>query len=90
MRGLLPHPTLVDTAERARFVDEVIQCYVAWREQCDAVRMGYESWCSGAGQERTIRFALYKMAVDREESAAKLYADSIGRLRRFLWPQLEP
>jgi hypothetical protein len=81
---------MVDTEGGARLVDEVIERYVAWREECEAVTAGYEAWSSGAEGERTIRFAAYTVALDREECAAGLYAESIGRLRRLLSPHLEP
>jgi hypothetical protein len=89
MSGVLFHQTAVDTAGGAQLLDEVIACYVAWREECGTVRARYEAWRSGAEEDR-IRFAVYNMAVDREEYAATLYAESIDRLRRFLWPHLEP
>jgi hypothetical protein len=44
-------------------VDEVIERYVAWREECEAVRAGYAAWSSRAEGERTIRFAVYNAAV---------------------------
>jgi hypothetical protein len=90
MRGVLPHRRVTDAVGGARLVDEVIDRYVAWREECEAVRAGYEAWSSGAEEEGTIRFAVYNMALDREEWAAGLYAQNTQRLRRFLWPDLEP
>jgi hypothetical protein len=90
MSGLLAHQTMLDTAGGVQLVDEVIERYVAWREECEAVRAGYEAWSSGAEEERTIRFAVYNEAVDREECAASLYAESIGRLRRLLSSHHEP
>jgi hypothetical protein len=90
MRDVLPDRAVVDAPGGARLVDEVIGRYVAWREKSETVRAGYVAWCSGAEAERTIRFAVYNLAVDREEWAAGLYAESIERLRRFLWPDLEP
>jgi hypothetical protein len=88
--GLLPHRATVNAAGGARFVDAVIEGYVAWREECETVRATYEAWRSGAEAERTIRFAVYNSAVDREEWVARLYAESIERLRRFLWPDAGP
>jgi hypothetical protein len=40
MSGLLPHQTVIDTAGGAELVDAVIVCYVAWREECEAVTAG--------------------------------------------------
>jgi hypothetical protein len=75
------YQAVIDTARGARLVDEVLRCYVAWRNECETARAGYEAWCSGAEEERTIRFAAYNAAVDREERAARCYAESIDALR---------
>lgn len=80
----------VDTPPRVRLVDEAIEHYVAWREECAAVRAGYEYWSHESGADRMMWFAAYKAALDREECAAELYALSVRRLGRFLWPGSEP
>jgi hypothetical protein len=77
---------LVDLARGAWLVDEVIDCYVAWREECETVWTGYEAWQSAAEDERPLRFAVYNMALDREERAASDYEESLDRLCRSLWP----
>ncbi len=84
MSGLLIHETGADTAARTRLVDEAIERYVAWREECEAARAGYEAWSGATGTERVLRFAAFNAALDREECAAGLYAASIRRLSRFL------
>jgi hypothetical protein len=54
----------------ASVVDEATEHYVAWREECAAVRAGYEYWSRGSGADRTMWFAAYNAALDREECAA--------------------
>jgi hypothetical protein len=53
-------------------VDEATERYVAWREECAAVRPGYEYGSRGSGADRTIWFAAYDAELDREERAAEL------------------
>lgn len=67
-------------------VDDTIDRYVDWREACRTVRTRYERWSGAPMGERTERFAAYHAALDREEGAAQLYADSLARLTRVLWP----
>jgi hypothetical protein len=90
MSGLLIGQTEVDTAAGARLVDEMIERYVGWREECEAVRAAYQSWSSETGPERVLWFAAVNAALDREECAARLYAACITRLSQFLWPNPAP
>jgi hypothetical protein len=85
----LPAPA-IDTAMRDRLVDEAIESYVEWREECATVGVAYRCWSGERGIERTMSFAAYAAALDREECAARVYADAVGRVRRFLWPEIEP
>jgi hypothetical protein len=90
MSGLLIPQTEVDTAGGARLVDEMIERYVAWRAECEAVRAAYQAWSSATGPERALWFGAWNAALDREQCAAGLYAACITRLGRFLWPDPEP
>jgi hypothetical protein len=75
---------------RDRLLDEAIESYVEWREECATVEAAYRCWSSQRSTERTTSFAAYTAALDREECAARVYADAVGRVTRFLWPDLEP
>lgn len=88
MSNLLLDGAPVDTAASTRLVGETIERYVAWREESAAVRAGYDQWLSAARAERAFCFAAYGAALDREECAARLHADSVKRLNRFPWPDL--
>ena len=61
---------------RARAVD----AYVAWREECVAVRTAYLAWRRARGAEAALAFDAYKAAVDREEVAAQAYAALMRRV----------
>ena len=65
--------------KRQNTVDLALDAYVAWREECAAVRAAYLTWTwSGAG-EAAPAFDAYAAALDREELAATLYADLARR-----------
>lgn len=66
-------------------VDGVLGMYVEWREATDAVADTYGRWCVAPGGEEAARFAAYLAALDREQSAAGVYAESINELERQLW-----
>jgi hypothetical protein len=75
---------------RDRLLDDALESYVEWREECATVEVAYRCWSSECSTERTMSFAAYAAALDREECAARVYADAVGRVKRFLWPDLEP
>lgn len=62
-------------------VDEFIDSYVWWREECAAVRDAYERWASSSPPDRELAHAAYRAALDREESAARVQS---GRAERVL------
>jgi hypothetical protein len=70
-----------------RLVDEIIDLHLDWREEAAAVADAYESWAGApAGEERRC-FAVYTAALDREEAAARNYADVLANGERLsqLW-----
>ncbi|HEX3804320.1 MAG TPA: hypothetical protein VHV75_15900 [Solirubrobacteraceae bacterium] len=60
-------------------IDELIECYVSWREECHAVHQAYELWVDSTRALEWLTYARYVAALDREERAARAYADHIGR-----------
>ena len=90
MSGLLTPETEVRTAAGNRLVDEVIDRYVAWRAECEAVSAAYQVCSSETGSERVLWFAAFNAALDREECAAEVYYACITRLSWFLWANPEP
>lgn len=59
-------------------VDHLLELYCAWRTECAAVRTAYERFATAERSERSLAFAAYEAAVDREESAADVYADQVA------------
>jgi hypothetical protein len=60
---------------RPELVDELMEAYVDWREECHALHNAYECWSNVALDERNVAFAAYRAALDREEQASAVYAE---------------
>jgi len=71
-----------DARERA------IDAYVAWREECVAVRTAYLAWRRARAAEAGLAFDAYEAALDREEVAAEVYAALTRRVGRLVEPGL--
>jgi len=66
-------------------VDQALDSYIDWRVDERGVADAYARWSQATpGGEQNVRFAAYTAALDREEAAANEYAESIGRLARWL------
>ena len=61
-------------------VDLAIDAYVAWREECRAVRNAYHAWRHACASEAAVAFDAYEAALDREEVAAEVYAELMSRV----------
>ena len=72
------------TGRMAAMVDELIACYVDWREDAADSRAAYACWCESAPPDRRLRFASYLAALDQEESAAAKYAEVTIEVARRL------
>ena len=66
-----------------RLRDEILDLYLDWREQAAAVEDAYESWTGAPAGEEGRWFAVYLAAVDREEAAARSYADALASGERL-------
>jgi hypothetical protein len=61
-------------------VELAVDAYVAWREECVAVRTAYLAWRRARAAEAALAFDAYEAALDREEVAAEVYAKLMGRV----------
>jgi hypothetical protein len=68
-----------DTAVGRWAIDELLQCYVSWREECHGVRLAYRRWVDSTRDEGRLAYAGYVAALDREERAADAYAEHMDR-----------
>jgi hypothetical protein len=73
-----------------RVLDEAIDRYVAWREECDVVRDAYERWTQASGDDAAWAFAEYQAALDREGHIAEVYGDLMARVEITLERSSEP
>jgi hypothetical protein len=65
-------------------IDEAMDAYVEWREECARVWDAYHRWLSAVRADAALAFPAYLAALDREERASEVYASLIGRLDH-LW-----
>jgi hypothetical protein len=75
------HPT--SRASRAE-IDQLVDVYLGWREECVAVHECYRRWCVSAFVDRRLAYSAYAAALDREESAARCYRQLAERISATL------
>jgi hypothetical protein len=63
-----------------RMVDEAIERYVDWREACAGVSAAYVRFSKASAPDRSLSFAAYNAALDREASAAMWYRGVLARI----------
>ena len=63
----------------AHLIDDVVDAYVDWREQCQRVWLAYHAWSSAVPKDGRLRFAAYVEELDREHRASDVYATTIAR-----------
>jgi hypothetical protein len=67
-------------SQRQQMVDETMDAYVAWREECARVWDAYRRSLSTVRADAAGAFPAYFAALDREERASEVYADLLTRL----------
>lgn len=70
-------------APLSRLRDEIIDLYLDWRAEAAAVADAYESWGGAPAGEEGRCFAAYTAALDREEAAARSYANVLASGERL-------
>ena len=71
-------------ASLKRLRDEIIDLYLDWREEAAAVADAYALWADATADDEAARFAAFTAAIDREEAAARSYADVLANGERVL------
>jgi hypothetical protein len=64
-------------------IDDLLEGYVSWREECQSVRLAYDRWTASERGDRRLAYAVYIEALDREEHAALAYAHHVDRVSRI-------
>ena len=75
---------------RSELVDELMDAYVDWREECNALRDAYDRWSIASPDERSLAFVAYSAALDREEQASAVYAERTQLVADELACRLRP
>jgi hypothetical protein len=70
-------------SQRQQMVDEAMDAYVAWREECARVWDAYRRSLSTVRADAVGAFPAYVAALDREERASEVYADLLSRLNHL-------
>jgi hypothetical protein len=70
----------LSTEIRSELIDELMDRYIDWREECLAVQAAYEHWATGLEEERESAFGGYQAALDREEQASAIFAERIDSI----------
>ena len=65
-----------------RLRDEIIDLYLDWREEAAGVADAYATWADATADEKGACFVAYLAAIDREEAAARSYADVVSNGER--------
>ena len=63
-----------------QLIDEAIETYVDWREECAGVWDAYERWARAPRIDAAGAFSAYRAALDREECASHAYAALVARI----------
>ena len=71
------------SGRRRAAADNALAAYLEWRRECDAVRVAYRTWRGARPLDEPRAFDAYKAALDREESAAALFARRMRRAHRL-------
>jgi len=69
------------SAANPHLIDDLIDTYVTWREECSAVSIAYATWLKATPDARDEAYAVYVATVDREEQAAAEYRLLVERLQ---------
>ncbi len=65
-------------------VDEMLGCYISWREDAAEAADAYGRWRAAPRAEESWRFAGYLAALDLEESTAASYAQAVADVERAI------
>lgn len=57
-------------------VEELLDEYLCWREQCAALQAAYQHWTRATRVDRPLAFAAFVAQLEQEEHAARRYQAS--------------
>jgi hypothetical protein len=80
--------TVGDLVLRHNALDAAFHAYLDWRDRCDSVQRAHAQWRHSRAAGPALGFRAYERALDREESAAEIYAATVARAQRQMTAQL--
>jgi hypothetical protein len=72
-----PQANPIESWWRQRIVDDAIDAYVDWRDECRGVWDAYRQLTSASDADAGFAFEGYLAALEREERAAEVYGDQM-------------
>jgi hypothetical protein len=75
-------PLKRDTSKGQLLIDRLRHCHAEWRWRSAGVWAAYERWTRASGEESTLEFAAYRVALDLEERACRRYMELADRVAR--------
>jgi hypothetical protein len=78
------------TSPHRPLVDEAMDAYLDWRDECGAVSDAYGWWTDADPADAALAFRGYVAALDREERASEVYAGLILRVGDLVATDGEP
>jgi hypothetical protein len=76
--------------QRGRMMNEAMDAYAGWRDQCSAAERAYRYWAAARGADADSWYAAYSVALDREQRAADHYARAVRRVGSLAAAELGP
>ncbi|MEA2428656.1 MAG: hypothetical protein QOF37_2284 [Thermoleophilaceae bacterium] len=77
-------------SQHRRLVDEAMDAYLDWRQECIAVSDAYRRWSAAGAADAALAFRGYLAALDREQLASEVYAGLIHVARDLVATDGEP
>jgi hypothetical protein len=65
------------SVRRLNSLDALMDSYMSWREHSRAVDASYRRWADSTAGDRSVAYAEYLTALDREERAAHGYEHAL-------------
>jgi hypothetical protein len=72
--------------QRRKALDAAFDAYLEWRMRCDAVHRTYTQWSRARDDAAIWACGAYERALNREESAANMYAVTMTRVAELVRP----
>ena len=70
----------IDRPWHQRLVDDMVDAYAQWRDECKALQAAYDLWSNASAEDELLAFGAYEAALDKEERASQVYADLVQKV----------